>query len=186
MFGDYVSSVERLKQGEIAIKRVFAVLFLALLFTAVLTSCGSTVPRPEITEGEFPFSVTYEFNGELKTISGVYVCKYNGTSWALDGGSHRDWKGYIKDGNVEEMIEIGTTKSGETVDLNLALCPEYFMGDFVEGYHDVPVPYILVTLADDEGISFLHEADEVEEYCGAKILSYEYAEPIENSFQVLN
>jgi hypothetical protein len=37
-------------------------------------------------------------------------------------------------------------------------------------------------LVDDEGISFLHEADEVEEYCGAKIISYEYDEPIENSF----
>ena len=149
-------------------KRIIGVLILVVMFTAVLTSCGHTVPHPEIKEGEFAFSVTYEFNGKAKTVSGVYVCEYNGTSWVLDGGAHRDWKGYIKGGEIEERIEIGTTTNGEKVELNLDLYPDYFMGDFVEGYRDIPAPYILVTLADDEGMSFLHDADEVEKYCGAK------------------
>lgn len=117
-------------------------------------------------------------------MSGVYVCEYNGTSWALDGGYSRDWNGYIKGGETEDTIEIGTTKDGEKVELNLALYPDYFIDDFVEGYKDVPTPYISVTLVDDEGMRFFHEPDEVEEYCGAKIISYEYAKPIENSFGI--
>ena len=163
-------------------KRFLSILLLTAMLLCAFAGCSSSVPQPEIKEGEFDFSVTYEFNGETKTVSGVYVCEYRGASWALDGGYSRDWNGYIKDGKAEEMFEIGTTKDGNKVELNLAFCPEYFMDDFVEGYHEVPKPYISVKIVDDEGMRFLCEPAEVEEHCGAKIISYEYDEPIENSF----
>ena len=60
-------------------KKIFGILLLVLLLAATLAGCGLTAPRPEIEKGEFPFSVTYEFAGEIKTVSGVYVCEYNGT-----------------------------------------------------------------------------------------------------------
>mgnify|MGYP003307886116 CR=1 FL=1 len=101
------------------------------MLVCMLTGCASTVPCPEIKEGEFNFSVTYDFNGEKKTVSGVYVCEYNGTIWALDGGIAETGKAIYKDGKIEDMIEIGTTEDGDRVELNLALYPEYFMGDFV-------------------------------------------------------
>lgn len=163
-------------------KRALLALILTFALVCGLTGCGSTVTQPEIKEGEFNFSVTYEFNGEVKTVSGVYVCKYNGTSWALDGGYSRDWKGYIKDGKLKDVMEIGVTEDGQMVELLLNLCPEYFMDDFIEGYHNFPKPYILVTSVNDDDMVFINEPDEVEEYCGAKIISYEYDEPIKNSF----
>ena len=165
-------------------KKLLSYLILAIMLACMLAGCGSTVPNPEIKEGEFDFSVTYVFNGKKKTISGVYVCKYNGISWSLKGDSHREWKGYIKGGKIEESVEIGTTKDGGRVELNLALYPDYFMDDFVEGYLDVPVPYISVISVDDEGMRILTDPNEVEENCGAKIISYEYDEPIENSFSI--
>ena len=58
-------------------KRIISTMLLMLAFVSTLTSCGFTVPRPEIEEGEFHFSVTYEFNGEIKTIFGIYVCEYD-------------------------------------------------------------------------------------------------------------
>ena len=154
------------------------------MFSYMLTGCGLTVPRPEIKEGEFAFSVTYEFNGETKTISGVYVCEYAGISWALDGGYSRDWKGYIKGDEEEEMMVIGTTAQGGKVEIDLDFYPEYFMGDSDTAGWEAPIPYVSVTLVDDEGMMILHEPDEVEENCGAKIASYEYSEPIENSFAI--
>lgn len=157
------------------------------MLACMLTGCGLTVPKPEIKEAEFDFSVTYEFNGERITISGVYVCEYSGTAWALDGGYNREWNGYIKDGKTEDTFEIGTTDAGDRVELRLAFIPEYFMGDFVDdGNREVPKPYIAVILEDSEGIRILHEPAEVEEYCGAKIIGYEYDEPIENSFGITN
>jgi hypothetical protein len=154
------------------------------MLVCMLAGCGMTVPRPEIKEAEFDITVTYEWNGEQKTVSGVYVCEYDGTSWALDGGYSRAWKGYLKDG-AEDVIEIGTTENGDWVSLHLALCSEYFMDDFVEGHHNVPVPYISVTVENDEGMQILHEPKDVEDYCGAKIISYSYDEPIENEFGLL-
>lgn len=165
-------------------KRFSSIFILALMLVCILTGCSSDVPRPEIKKGEFDISVTYEFNGEVKTFSDVYVCEYDGLSWSLDGGYHRSWKGYLKSGKTDDIIELGTTKDGHEVTLLLALYPDYFMGDFVEGYLDVPKPYISVTFVDEEGMSVMSDADEVEEYCGARIVSYEYEEPIKNSFSM--
>ena len=163
-------------------KRFLSALILAVMLVCMLTGCGSMAPNPQIKEGEFNFSVTYEFNGETKTVSGVYVCEYDGRSWVLDGGWGRDWKGHIKGGEFEDVIEIGTDEDGNTIELNLVLDPEYLMGDFVEGYDTAPEPYISVTVIDDGGLWFMCEPADVEAHCGAKIVSYEYDERIKNSF----
>ena len=63
--------------------------------------------------------------------------------------------------------------------------PEYFMGDPATGGKGSPVPYLSVVIHDDEGMRILHAPNEVEEYCGARILRYEYADPIENTFGLL-
>ena len=68
-------------------------LFLALLVLSLcLTGCGVTVPEPDIKEGEFDVSVTYEVNGEVKTLDLVYICEYDGVDLTLDGTSYRAWK----------------------------------------------------------------------------------------------
>ena len=41
----------------------------------MLTGCGPDVPLPEVKEGIFDFTVTYELNGEVKTVKNTYVCK---------------------------------------------------------------------------------------------------------------
>lgn len=158
------------------------ILLLALVFT--LASCGLNVPRPEVKEGEFNFSVTYEFNGETKTVSGVYVCEYDGIDRVLDGVDHREWKGYIKDGVTEECIVLATAENGGIVELNLHFFPEYFMGEEC-GVDEAPFePSISVRLDNEEGLSFENDAELIYEVYGAKIISYEYDQPIENSFGI--
>ncbi len=163
-------------------KKTLSALLAALMLICMLSGCSFGMPQPEIKKGEFNFSVTYEFNGEIKTVSGIYVCKYAGVSFALDGGAHRSWEGSIK-GDIEDRSVIGTTENGDTIELVLALIPEYFMDDFIEGYHEVPAPYITITVIDEEGMVVIVDPDEVEEACGAKIISYKYDEPIKNSFR---
>lgn len=163
-------------------KRILCALLLILALVCMLASCGLTVPRPEINAGEFDFSVTYEVNGEAKTISGVYVCEYDGTDWALDGGSHRAWSGYIKDGTTEEVLRLAVAENGGIVELNLNFEPGHFMGDpYWEG--DEPFePWITVRLEDEEGLSFENDADLIVAAYGARIIGYTYDDPIENSF----
>ena len=141
-------------------KKLLCFLIVVLLMSFGLTSCGLTVPRPEVKKGEFDFTVTYEFNGELKTVSGVYVCEYGGIDWALDGGSHRDWVGYVRDGTTDECIKLATAEDGE----------------------EPIAPMFTVRLEDEEGLGFENDADLIAEVYGARIISYEYDEPIENTF----
>ena len=165
-------------------KRKLSFGILILLMIGMLAGCGWTVPRPEIKSGEFNISVTYELNGDVRTISGVYVCEYNGTSWALDGGSSRDWIGYIKGNAFEEQIEIGTAEDGGTICLSLDLSPNYFMGEEIFETSEISEPWLLVKLADaeDGGLSIIHDQQEIEEIYGARIVSYKYDAPIQNTF----
>ena len=167
-------------------KRSFCALILLTALVFTLVGCGLMVERPKVKEGEFKFSVTYEINGETQTVSGVYVCEYDGIDRALDGVDHREWKGYIKDGTAEEQIKLATAEDGGVVELNLHFAPEYFMGESY-GNDDEPFsPSITVRLEDEEGLSFENDADLIAKVYGAKIISYEYDEPIRNSFGVFN
>jgi hypothetical protein len=163
-------------------KRLISVLMIILMISVLLTSCGFSVLSPERKTGEFNFSVTYEYNGETKTVSGVYMCEYNGINWAIDAGHYRDWSDSVKGEKIDEKIEIGTIGEEGKIELVLDFYPEYFMDDPAAKDRSKPKPYITVTLSNESGITFLTGADEVFEVSGARIISYEYDEPIENSF----
>ena len=168
-------------------KKIIGILLLVSILAMTLTGCGFTTPRPEIKSGEFNFSVTYEYATEVKTVSGVYVCEYDGVSWVLDGGYGRDWSGYIKGSDDNDHIVIDIIDGGDELILVLNLVPEYFMGDYnMELYGSAPAPYLMIKdytdYGDYEGIGFIHDAAGVEAICGAKIISYQYDEPIENEF----
>ena len=167
-------------------KKIFSILLLAIALSLVLTSCGLDVPRPEIKTGEFNFSVIYEYGGETKTVTGVYVCEYEGIDWAIDSDFHRDWSGYIKDGKMDGIIKLGDAEDGGEVQLNLHFNPDHFMGDeFIEG-EDPFEAWISVVFVDGEGVRIEHDADVVAELYGARIIDYEYDEPISNSFSLFN
>ena len=165
-------------------KQIFRIILLILFLAGILTGCGFQVPRPEIKEGKFHFSVTYSLNGEEKTVSGIYVCTYDGVDWALDGGYHRVWSGTIEGGSADDCYTIGTTEDGGAVILSLHLDPDYFMGEVVTGGIDVPAPDLMVKYPEDAlgGIEIIREAEAIEEVYGAKIISFQYDDPIENSF----
>ena len=162
-------------------KKIFNLLIVMLLLLLCLTSCST--PRPEIKKGEFDFSITYELDGEVKTISGVYVCEFDGIDFVLDGGFHRVWEGYIKDDTTEEAIQLKIAADGGEVDLNLGLDPDTFMGDpHWDGYEPF-APWISVKVVTDEGMYFENDETIIAETYGAKIISYDYDEPIQNTFK---
>lgn len=163
------------------------VLLVSALIAASFTGVFVRVPRPEIKEGEFDFALTYELDGERKTIEGTYVCKFEGASRAIDG-VRRDWKGYIKDHEGSTSYDIKTTDEG-TIKVDPDICAEFFMSD--PNYQNMkssddpkPEPYIYITSGDpsiedpaNEVTFNLYEGDDV------KIISFEYDEPIENVYK---
>ena len=167
-------------------KRKLSILILLLLLAGMLTGCGLMVPRPEVKKAEFDFSVTYELNEETKILSGVFVCEYNGTSWSLDGGNSRAWKGYFegREGEIGYEIPIGTTDDGGTILVAFDFYPAYFMGDPSATYLDPPQIYLTITYPMEgvDGLTIISDEEAIAETYGVKIISYEYDAPIENTF----
>ena len=160
-------------------KKVLIALICVMVLSINLASCGADVPRPEIKEGRFNISVTYEYNGEIRTASGVYVCEYGGIiRYNPNRESFVNWKesfeGDIEDGGI---LPICTTEDGGKIFIGLLLYPEYFMGD--PEYAD-RTPIVRAEIfysdyqSDDEAL--------IAEY-GVKLISYECDAPIENTFK---
>ena len=160
-------------------KKVFLSFVLTFLLLLSFTSCGTKVPRPEIKEGRFNISVTYEYNGEIKTASGVYVCEYDSVVWYnVNRDPFVNWKesyeGDIKAGGI---IPICNTVDGGEIIISLLLYPEYFMGD-PEGAQNTPIIRAELWYPDEQ----IDDAELIAEY-GVRLISFEYDDPIENTFK---
>jgi hypothetical protein len=161
--------------------KVLIVAFLVAVVSMAFTGCVAKVPIPQIKEGRFNFSVTYEINGEEKNYTGVYICEYDGVLTTCLG-SGLEWIGYIE--NEEEMdVPIQTNEDG-IIYINFGFFPEYFMGDPDAIYYEAPSPslYMIYNDSTEETLHITGEEEDILQY-GVKIISYEYADPIENTFE---
>ena len=162
-------------------------LFICVLFVTILSSlfsgCATIMPIPEIKEGRFDFSVTCEINGEEKTFSGVYVCKYDGAYKTL-AGEGIEWEGYIENDDNGGVIPIHTNEDG-VVYIDLYFVPEYFMGDPDAILFDVPTPALYMLYHNDDPEEYSYETDQeiIATNYGVRLISYHYADPIENEFE---
>ena len=58
------------------LKKAKIILAVYLIATLALLFLGYSVQKPKIAQQEFPFAITYSYQGETKTISDVYVGEY--------------------------------------------------------------------------------------------------------------
>ena len=155
------------------------ILAVAILAIVVYSVVSSLAFKPTVTEGEFPFSITYELDGETVTINEVYKARYVRNDGYADTKS-RVYVGEI--GNLGEGNTVYTLKKDENtrVELWTKLYPDYLMGDTKYDYFD------------DEAFEpqiYYYDAQEQEYYDeetlsaqGVRLVSFDYPTPIENSF----
>ena len=167
-------------------KLTVAILLLAitLVVYAVASVLCCYTTKPEVSEGSFAFSITYEYKGEIKTHSGVYECKFAGSN-TIQGEHNRYWDGEIKYENPENLERPHVVDENEEQQTLLAVQPSftagYFMGDplYKDEIADTYVEYYdyINDISLDE-----YNQDEILSSIGFKIIDVTYAEPIENSF----
>lgn len=160
-------------------RKLLSALLLAGMFLCMLTGCGSTVPRPEVKEGRFNITVTYEYNGEVKEASGVYVCEYDGVNcWDINADPYANWKeSYEGDIQDDGIIPICNTDDGGEIFISLLMYPEYFMGD---PEHAESTPIVRAEIFYDD--RQIDDADVIAEY-GVKLIDCKYDKPIENTYK---
>ena len=163
-------------------QRIIGLLLLVCILTAMLTSCGLDVPRPEIKEGRFNISFTYEYNGEVKKLSGVYVCKYDGLDFSLEGIYYIAWQESFEGEIKDDVTTLGYTEDGGEIFISLLMYPEYFMG--MSNYAEfTPTASLELFYYEDGTVSESYNDPETLAKYGAKLISFEYDKPIENSYK---
>ena len=168
---------------------IFLALTLVAYIAATLLCCYMT--KPEVSEGKFAFSITYEYKGETKIFSGVFVTEFAGSS-TVQGEHNRYWnENTIYDDPkypetphiIEQNDELKTTLA-----IQENMYAGYFMGDplCMDHYenHGLEGPEPYIEYYDYKNNISLDEynRDAVLESIGFKIIDFTYDEPIENSF----
>jgi hypothetical protein len=155
------------------------ILVVAILAIVVYSVVSSIALKPTITEGEFPFSITYELDGKTVTIDEIYKARY------VRNDGYADTKGrvYVGEiGNLGERNTVYTLKKDENtrVELWTHFYPDYLMGDSEYDYFDYEAFEPRIYYYDAEETE--HHDEETLLAQGVKLISFEYPTPIENSF----
>ena len=162
-------------------KMKLPVIIIAIGLILAVASCFLTgvMKEPTIKEHEFDYSVTYSVDGEIKTYEGGFKCSFDGHD-GYDDPTLREYVGvHTKNGNVLDSISFTVAqKDGVELSIVADLDAAYLMGDpdkyeYVSGNDE---PYL--EAIDQEGYGV-----EVSDYFEAEIISWEYPEPIVNSFE---
>ena len=111
------------------------ILIAAVLAMAAYAIISGIAKKPTVTEGAFPFSITYELNGETITISDIYRVRYDRN----DG--YADTKSRVYIGEIGDMGEGNTCytilkDANGRLELYTKFYPDYMMGDSEYDYFD--------------------------------------------------
>ena len=160
--------------------RAKIILGIYLTATCVLLLLGYSAQKPRVKQQEFPFSITYSYQGKTETISGVYASEYDlGAKYMEDEPTA--WYGYILDHNrLEADFYRIAEQDGKHFSINLNMEPGYLMGD--PRYADcVCKPTAVCHISDGEDSISVTDPVELAQL-GFSIVSWSYPDPIDNSF----
>lgn len=195
---------------RIGIMKKLFLLIISLLLVFSLTGCKERFdPAPQITEGEFPFVVEYEINGERYLIEDTVVCIWDGydasNNFAIFGyPSWREWDESLKSGRddcpgSDQILLMELEEDTESVFVEGRInyesrviieygTAEYYMGDTDAGLYTKPcIRYYEKYYNEDIEMpdsSFKTLSNEqLEKYFGIKIIRFEFSDPVENTFE---
>ena len=157
-------------------------------------SLFQTSDKPKITYGEFPFTLTYELNGEKSVIEDTIICEYEGVMNRGTAGKARKWSATLKSGR-EQLTLLDLRSQKEQNELKQTVLELYFyygsgayyMGDEkntfareAQGFDWIEYRY-----QTEEGTigGSAYRADEAWAKYRIRLISWECAPPIKNTFK---
>lgn len=176
-----------MKTNKLLLPYIFLTVTLIAFGVVMLACCYETTPA--VKSAEFPFSITYEYNGEIGTLKGVTTYEFAGSETIMNEHSIY-WDEETIYENPEELEYPWVIVSNEEMFLGIHtnMRSGYFMGDphyanYYNEYGNGTVePYIDYTNHKEEIYSSDDNREEIMESIGFRLIDFTYAEPIENSF----
>ena len=164
-----------MKKGKLFLPTI--ILVLAVVITTVSVIIAGISLKPVVTESEFPFSITYELDGETVTINDVYKVHYNEDK----AYKYREYIGEIQDKKEDNTYYILKTEENGRIELWTQFYADYLMGDPEYDYFDEEPFEPRIYYYDEHETEFRDEETLAEH--GVKLISFEYPEPIKNSLR---
>lgn len=178
-----------MKTKKLSLEMIFLVITVVAYIAGSVIFCYTT--KPAVTTGEFPFSVTYAYKGETKTLSGVMKCRYSGSE-TIHGEHRRYWNQETVYDNPENVEYPFIVEQNDELQTSLSVQEHmdagYFMGDPLHkdyyGMHGLEIAEPYVEYYDYKNDIYLDEEnrEEILESIDFRIVDFTYAQPIENSF----
>ena len=142
-------------------------------------------PKPKVTYGEFPFTFVYEINGVKKIITDTLICEYDGMdTYGGIPNKRREWKYSFKSGNkILILLQLDGTN---VIYYDIPTYPETQMGDGEpwDGYVSKDAwHYNTKENPNYIGRGYSVSEEELLNKYAIRIISWEIAPPIENSFE---
>ena len=164
---------------SLKIPAIIIVIGLVLALAAYMLT--GIVREPAITEHDFHYSTTYRLNGETKTLEGIYRCRFLSNGRGTEP-LERYYEGTYLSNSSEYHPAAYTIAQQDGLELCIVTSfnNKYLMGD-TKGvpeatfYYD---PYLAVI--DEEGYEY-QDPETVGKF-DVEILSWEPAQPVENTF----
>ena len=138
---------------------------------------------PAVTNHDFDFSITYKLDGETKTINGVYGSRFTGFGANGVDPLCRYYEGtYTVEGETDgDRCFTIAEKDGYTLYIVALLNDSYLFGDAendsYESSHEEP------TLEAEDKDGNQYDETNLPDVFDAEIVSFEYPEPVENTFR---
>ena len=138
---------------------------------------------PTVTKQDFDFSITYKLDGETKTLDGVYSCRFTGFGGNGVDPLCRYYEGtYKAEGETDgDRCFTIAEKDGYKLYIVALLNDAYLMGDVENDSYESgnEAPFLE---AEDKEYNQYDEAS-LPDVFDAEIVSFEYPEPVENTFR---
>ena len=178
-----------MKIKKLSSTMIFLAITMIIYVVASVLFCYTT--KPKVSKGEFPFSITYEYKGETKTLAGILECEYSGSD-TIHGEHDRYWDQEVKyenPENVENPYIVDQNDELQTVlTVHENMYAGYFMGDPLyqdyykeDGLEGIEPRMEYYDYKNDISLNDENK-EEILESIGFKIIDFTYADPIQNTF----
>lgn len=174
----------------VIISVLLIIMLIPAFLLALLYAHIPNIPEPEVTYAEFPFELVYKKGDEIITVNDVYVCEYKGVVLQAYSKKARKWEGYVKSVGDPDL-DLVLAQEGDTYLVCTLDSPLYYMGDPENVTYEASEPTVIYVTKPNKmgGVSSGIDSgtlDPLIEKYGIDIISWEYSEPIENTYKVNN
>ena len=164
-----------------SLKLPIIIIAIGIVIAIAASLLVSMQKAPTITNQDFDFSITYKLDGETKTINGVYSSRFTGFGANGVDPLCRYYEGTYKvEGEDDDRCFTIAEKDGYELYIVALLNDCYLMGDEENESYDSYTEGPTLEAEDKDGNQY--DETDLPDVFDAEIVSFEYPEPIENTF----